>query len=252
MGWADYRPRRLKRRLRRGVREILGREPRHAPRVLVPLVRLGSDYGGWTFTPTTIGSGSIVYSVGVGTDVTFDLALIDAYGVDVFAFDPTPKSTAWIAAQSLPAKFHFVPWGLGVRDGSAIFTLTTHPDWTSYQMGGDVASAFDVTELPIRRLSSIMSEFGHAALALLKMDIEGAEFDVIEQLVASEIRVDQILVEFHYRRGNRGDLARVDSAVRSLESVGLTLIARSDGGSEFSFARLGGEPRPSSSLRAYE
>jgi len=169
----------------------------------VPLATLGSTNYQWTFTPGGIGPNSTVYSLGVGTDISFDLALIDLFGTEVFGFDPTPKSVAWIARQTLPERFHFRPWGVASRDGLAIFALTTRPDWTSYRMGADIDHAFDWAELPVRRLSTIMADLGHDHIDLLKMDIEGAEFEVIDDIASHDIPVGQLLVEFHYRLGAR-------------------------------------------------
>jgi FkbM family methyltransferase len=228
--------------MRLRLNQLIGREISNSPRLQLPLLTLGSRTAAWTFTPKGIHSGSIVYSLGVGTDITFDLAFIEVFGAEVFAFDPTPKSTAWISHQILPPRFHFFAWGVAAKDGSATFALTTRPDWTSYQMGGDVTKAHDVVELPVRRLPSIMSELRHDHLDLLKMDIEGAEFEVIQDLASCGLRVDQLLVEFHYHRGDRLAMERVRATIRVLESMGLLLFARSSGGHEFSFARTQARP----------
>jgi len=37
---------------------------------------------------------AVVYSLGIGEDISFDLALIEKYGARVHAFDPTPKVNA--------------------------------------------------------------------------------------------------------------------------------------------------------------
>jgi len=55
------------------------------------LVRLGSDYGGYLVPEDAIRAARCAYCAGVGNDVTFDLALTDRYGCEVWAFDPTPS-----------------------------------------------------------------------------------------------------------------------------------------------------------------
>jgi hypothetical protein len=64
---------------------------------------------------------TIVYSFGVGEDISFDLALIDLVGCDVIAFDPTPVATEWIRNQKYTSKFMFVPIGLASEDGEIEF-----------------------------------------------------------------------------------------------------------------------------------
>ncbi|WMW22216.1 hypothetical protein RE476_12730 [Methanolobus mangrovi] len=39
--------------------------------------RLGSEYGGWAFCPENVGEQSVVYSFGIGEDISWDEALID-------------------------------------------------------------------------------------------------------------------------------------------------------------------------------
>ena len=65
----------------------------------------GTDYGGWAIEPSIIDKNDIVYSFGVGTDISFDIELIQKHNVLVNAFDPTPRSIAWIKNQKLPNNF---------------------------------------------------------------------------------------------------------------------------------------------------
>ena len=53
---------------------------------------LGSEYGGYCMCPENIDRDCVVYSFGIGEDISFDLALIQRFGLSVYAFDPTPRS----------------------------------------------------------------------------------------------------------------------------------------------------------------
>src|SRR5665213_2396206 len=63
------------------------------------LERLGNDYGGWYAPTYDLYPGSIVYSAGVGQDISFDQALIGQCGCSIFAFDPTPHASDFVAQQ---------------------------------------------------------------------------------------------------------------------------------------------------------
>lgn len=54
--------------------------------------RLGTEYGGWDI-PTNIGfdENSIIYSGGVGEDISFDLKLQNKYNCYIILIDPTQK-----------------------------------------------------------------------------------------------------------------------------------------------------------------
>jgi Methyltransferase FkbM domain len=82
-----------------------------------------------------------------------------------------------------------------------------------------------------------MAELGHAHIDLLKMDIEGAEYAVIDDLVDSNIRPAQILVEFHHRMPGIGP-ERTRHAVLQLRRAGFGLFAVSPSGEEYSFIRV--------------
>eukprot|EP00966_Prymnesium_polylepis_P202016 4680154-Prymnesium_polylepis.1 len=46
-------------------------------------------YGAWTLCSEPLGPLSVVFSVGIGGDVSFDAAIVKRHGVALSAFDPT-------------------------------------------------------------------------------------------------------------------------------------------------------------------
>src|ERR1700688_4742769 len=85
----------------------------HEPNLNLPQRVLGSSYGGWAIPDNYLNSNSIAYTVGVGEDITFDLALVKEYGCKVFAFDPTPIAVEFMKKTRLPDELPFGPVGLG-------------------------------------------------------------------------------------------------------------------------------------------
>jgi len=88
--------------------------------------------------------------------------------------------------------------------------------------------------VPLKSISDIMLELGHDHIDVLKMDIEGAEYDVIHGLVNSNISIGQILIEFHDRLFH-GDLSMSIESVKLLRSAGYRIFAVSDTFEEVSF-----------------
>ena len=70
------------------------------------------------------------------------------------------------------------------------------------------------------------------------MDIEGGEYDVIDDMLQCDIPVRQLLVEFHHHFPSIG-LAKTLRAVRALEKAGYRIFHISQRGLEFSFLRTG-------------
>ena len=171
------------------------------PRVQIerPLARLGTEYGGYVLNESMIPGNAVIYSLGIGEDISFDLSAIERFGASVEAFDPTPKVKKWIASQSLPSQFHFHDTGIADFDGEATFHLPPKKDWVSHSMIPSRQYSRESVQLPVIRLSTAMKLLGHTQIDVLKMDIEGAEYGVIQDIVRQRIPVQQLLVEFHHR-----------------------------------------------------
>ena len=93
-----------------------------------------------------------------------------------------------------------------------------------------------VIAAPVHRLTTIMQMLGHKKIDLLKMDIEGSEYAVIADLIASAVPVEQLLVEFHHRRPEVG-MGRTRAAIENLHRAGYRLFDVSWSGEEYSFWR---------------
>ena len=95
-------------------------------------------------------------------------------------------------------------------------------------------------ELPVKRVQTFLSELKHSRIDLLKMDIEGAEYAVIDDLIACGIVVKQLLVEFHHRWKEIG-ISKTEGIVRNLNAAGYRIFAISPSGEEYGF--LNGDVR---------
>lgn len=222
------------RRLRRFCRVLRGRDLWCRREIQIPTERFGSEYGGWTVWPKALDSSSVVYSFGVGEDISFDLGIISRFGCKVHAFDPTPRSIDWVRRQTLPEEFHFHEFGLGNKDGLASFDPPADPTHVSYSMSAPGSLQDKSGSFPVRRLQSIATDLRHDAIDLLKMDIEGAEYDALEDLLHDGPKIGQLLVEFHHRR-QRQEVARTRDAIARLREAGYMIFDVSPSGEEYSF-----------------
>jgi hypothetical protein len=93
-----------------------------------------------------------------------------------------------------------------------------------------------VVEAPVCRLDTILKTLGHMKIDVLKMDIEGAEYEVVSDFLASRAAVGQLLVEFHHRWDDVG-LQRTKEAVRNLNAAGFRIFHVSASGEEYSFLK---------------
>ncbi len=210
------------------VRVLRGTELSVRRDVRIPFLRLGAGDGEWTIARDE--PADIVYSFGVGKDIRFERGLLArSPSSRVFAFDPTPIAIRWLKSQQLPLNFSFREWGIADYDGTANFSLPAGHR-VSFVMGqGD-------TEAPVKTLSTIMRELGHERIDILKMDIEGAEYAVLEDILRSPPPIGQILVEFHHRMPGHS-LDQTRAAIERLRERGYRVFDVSPRGTEYAFVR---------------
>ncbi len=160
------------------------------------LGRFGSDYGGWVIPLEILKPTSVCYCAGVGEDASFDLELIQMYRCEVFAFDPTPRAIKY--AEDCAAKesnFRFYPFGLWDKDTELRFYVPENPAFVSHS-AVNLRQTKDYFVAPVRTIPTIMHELQHRGLDLLKMDIEGAEHQVIEHMFRESVFPRIFCVEF--------------------------------------------------------
>ena len=137
----------------------------------------------------------VCYCAGVGEDVTFDLGLIDRFGCDVFAFDPTPRAATHVAAVAADQpRFHFVPVGLWSEDARLRFWAPRDPAHVSHSIL-NLQETKTYFEAECRTVASLMRELGHAHIDLMKVDIEGAEHRTIRRMLDDGIRPTVLCTE---------------------------------------------------------
>jgi FkbM family methyltransferase len=200
----------------------------------IPTERFGSSYGGWIIKKNSINKKSIVYSFGIGEDASFDLEIIEKFGATVHAFDPTPRSIDWVKRNIEEPKFVFYGYGIADLDGEVSFNPPTNPIHVSHTLLERKQTEDQAITVPVKRLKTIMSSLKHSDIDILKMDIEGAEYSVVEDFIKSKIKPKQILIEYHHRFKNVG-FDKTLQSVELLRSAGYRLFSISQNKLEFSF-----------------
>lgn len=153
-------------------------------------------YGGYSIPTDGLGADSVVVLCGTGTDISFDLELIARFGCKVLAIDPVPAAAAYVAeAAKNEPRHEFLPYALWNEDTTIDFHEPRIEGYISH-------SATDMHGTPVaftataRRLSSLMAERGQDHVDLLKISAEGSEYAILDDVLASDLPVGMIAVEF--------------------------------------------------------
>lgn len=184
---------------------------------------LGTVYGGWSVPEhMSLNRGSVVYSGGVGEDISFDIKLQAKYDCNILLIDPTVKAirhfdevkqyykqdnfqfTGNIQDDYVPHiqfetpnmdKFEYVNMGLWDQKDTLKFYRQTNDKYVSQSL---IPNMFGTTydEVNVNSIKGMMNERCHSKIDLLKLDIEGAEIKVLNQMLDDCIFPKYVLVEF--------------------------------------------------------
>lgn len=183
------------------------------------VVRIGSQYGGWWVPVRELGPDSIVYLAGAGEDISFDCGLIERFGCRVVSVDPTPRAIEYVRNNAPSQGYDFVPVGLGGTDRKERFYAPADSSHVSHSIA-NLQKTSRYFEADLRCLKSLMFERGHAAVDLLKVDVEGAEYEVLDHLLSEKILPRILCVEFD----QPAPLQRTARYSRRLRSEGYEIL----------------------------
>jgi FkbM family methyltransferase len=159
-------------------------------------VTLGTKEGAqWTLCVGKLNSNSVVYSGGVGGDISFEIELVRRFGLTVIIFDPSPIAVETIAKHSSDPEMHrieFNPVGLASESKNLYFEPSKVPgEWQMAAGASPGSRKIICTTIP-----SEMEKHGHKKIDLLKLDT-GFEYQVLNQCLNNQVNIDQVCVEFH-------------------------------------------------------
>ncbi len=202
----------------------------------LPTSFIGTAYGGWYIATGILPQTPRVLSLGIGSDMSFDAAMVRDFGALVTACDPTPIAATTVADAALPPRrFQFFAVAVSDFDGTGSFEPVVNAGIPSgcFRLTRAEPTA-DSISVQVRSIDKLIQDNFDGDVDLMKMDIEGAEYQVIAALLNSPWRPRQLAIEFHHRFPAHG-LAATTSTIRALRTANYRLVAMSDHGPEYTF-----------------
>jgi FkbM family methyltransferase len=170
-----------------------------------PLIRLGSDYGGWwvpEYALTKDVKKRNLISVGLGHDVTFDCEMLRS-GFNLIGLDPLISSIDY-AEKELAAfsQKYLLCRGLWSSSGEVEFyapKIASHDSWSI--TNSQYSSQEETQSYSVMTISDLYNDFpslNESEFTILKMDIEGAEVPILFDLDFRRFRIDYLASEIDY------------------------------------------------------
>lgn len=230
------------------------------------LIRLGSSYGGWWVIEDELKPGSVVISCGAGEDISFDVELANKYGCVLCMVDPTPRAITHIQealdrlgldsrkeyandgcqpaesydlSSSCSEQFELVQKAAWGDDELIDLNPPKNPSHVSYTVDVNKPrsgrDADGMLRVQACKISEIAKKYSPSKVEIIKLDIEGAECVVIEEILFADIYPSQILVEYDMlKSASIRNVARLLGTHRLLMSKDYRLVKKE--GFNFSYS----------------
>jgi len=185
-----------------------------------------------------------VVDIGVGDDPDFAKELARVFNARCLLVDPTRRHSSVLEAWcDREPRFEYLQAALGSASGNMpFFESRRDVSGSIFASHRNIAAGdFERYEVPVVTLDDLVQRMD-GRIDVLKIDVEGAEFDVLARARPDTLRlIGQILVEFH--DGTVPEFSRQDRdrAVRPLMAGGFTAIEYN--GSDVLFCRPGSNGR---------
>ncbi len=219
----------VKRVINRVIREV--HLLKHAPRLQVSshhfkLVTLGTVYGGWTCIDVPELRKAQVVSCGLGEDGSFDVEFARRYDAQVLVVDPTPRAirhfndiaarfgqaattsysptgqqtaTSYELTGVSPVNLKLYPKALWNESKRLRFYAPTNQAHVSHSITNfqnDYRTDTAHIEVDAVTIEVLMAENRLNSVQLMKLDIEGAEIEVLQDMMDKGVMPPQLLIEY--------------------------------------------------------
>ena len=220
------------------------------------IVFLGSKYGGWSFFDNKNITDTYIISAGLGEDASFDVELVNKYNCKVIIVDPTPRAIEHfkkiIMKAGSPKLENYKKHGKQNVDSYNLkkinkenlilienalynddnkqlkFYSPPNKDHASHSINNwqnDYSKNTDFILVNTISIRKIIDKFNIKNLEMIKLDIEGAAIEVLQNMIDNNIYPNQILVEFdELHKSNKVGIKRFWTIHKLLISKNYELI----------------------------
>lgn len=176
---------------------------------------------------------SVIIDVGCGYEADLSVYLISRYGLKAFGVDPTIKHRKLLhnLEQQLQGKFKHIRLAVTSLEGEIIFHETEDNESGSVLMDHKniISDRIKSYKVKTTTISGLLNYLGLKTADFLKLDIEGAEYDLLCDVSENDLKAfKQIYVEFHHHAIKRYSSIDTNMIVSSICKKGFNSFSLDD------------------------
>jgi len=181
----------------------------------------------------TFNTTSIIIDVGCGHEAELSRHFVRAHGVKAYGVDPTKKHRPFLKRIEEETQGQFQYLRLAVASLNDILEFHESDENESgsilddhKNIKHDTVQSYTVQAVT---LGNLANRVGTSTVDFLKLDLEGAEYDLLRNVPAKDLsRFKQIFIEFHHHCITRFTEQDTQAMVTRLQSFGLNAFSLDD------------------------
>lgn len=150
---------------------------------------------------------SVIIDVGCGHEAEFSKLMIEKYNLNAFGIDPTKKHapSLKVLEEITKGKFQHLAVAVTKKVGFITFYESRQNESGSILIDHINIQNDEITKYNVEsvRLSELVRRIGITHVDFIKLDLEGAEYDLLDKISDEDIKpFKQIFIEFHHHCTN--------------------------------------------------